>query len=270
VPTQPETAPLDPQALRYAREQKQMSKRELGRRVAKHLDRSPGAVRMQLSKIERGDAVSEEDRELLDALAEELAVGVDELGRAPLWIWVRVHGGRPGIVELAMRMIAFSSPEAAFHGRDLLAHASKARFTPFKDASLVPMRPDTLFQDVLDENYPDLNNHERGLLVGLDPNEDLLSYYAVLNEFINTEEPTESQLEAIVEIVDKFKFVGEIVELHELATRRLARVPVDDDGLLGSWVLREVRLNQLLDRLNEFRHERREQTLAGLGVQLKR
>lgn len=258
-----ETAPIDPKALRVLRDQARLSQRELGRRVANRLGMSEGAaaLRMRLSRIEKGDKVSEEDRELLEALADEFAVGLEDLGQPPLWVWIKLDGGRPGIVELAMRFPVYTSPEQAYKARDWLAHASNGHFKPFQDAQLVPMRAGTLSVDVLDANYPELNDRERRLLVAVDPDEDTLPYLAALNEVLNVEEPETWSMDAIVDTLVKFGLVGEIAQLHELALRRVLRVP-DDDDLLKAWVRRESRLNEILERYHAMRRERRDQALA--------
>jgi hypothetical protein len=223
---------------------------------------------MRLSRIEKGDEVSEEDRELLDALAAEFAVGVDDLAQAPYWVWIKVDRGRPGIVEVAMRFPAYTSPELAYQARDWLAHASQGEFTPFADATLVPMRVGTLAQDVLDENYPDLNERERRLLIAVDPAEDTLPYLAALNEVLNTEEPEKWSLDAVVDTIDKFGLVGEIVQLHELALLRVQHslnpdAHVDPELRLA-WARREGALNGLLELHHRLRRERRRQALAGI------
>lgn len=258
-------APLSPLALRLAREDKQLSQRELGRRVADRLGRAEAAraIQVRLSRLEHGDEISQTDRELLDALAAELAVGVEDLAEPFVWIWIKLHNGRPGIVELAMRMVCYTTADLAYQARDLLAHASQGQFLPFKEAQLVPMRSRTLNQDVLDENYPDLNERERRLLVAVDPDEDSLPYLAALNEVLNDDDPEKWKMEAIVDTLSKFGLVGEIVQLHDLALRRVMLVPKDDD-LLRAWVRREHRLNEILERYHEMRREWREQTLANV------
>jgi transcriptional regulator with XRE-family HTH domain len=256
--------------LRTLRDQARLSQRELGRRVAERLGRAEGAaaIRMRLARIEKGDEVSEEDRELLDALAAEFAVGVDDLAQAPYWVWIKVVRGRPGIVELAMRFPAYTSPELAYQARDWLAHASEGRFTPFQDAQLVPMRPNTLSQEVLDVNYPGLTDRERRLLVAIDSDEDTLPYLAALNEVLNTEEPEKWSLDAVVDTIDRFGLVGEIVQLHELALRRVQHSLNPDvhvpSELRLAWVRRECALNGLLELHHKLRRDRRKQTLAGV------
>jgi hypothetical protein len=223
---------------------------------------------MRLARIEKGDEVSEEDRELLDALAAEFAVGVDDLAQPPVWVWIRVDRGRPGIVELALRFPAYTSPEFAYQARDWLAHASEGHFTPFADATLVPMRVSTLTQDVLDENYGDLDDRDRRLLVPVDPGEDMLPYLAALNEVINSDEPEKWSLDAIVDTMEKFGLVGEIVQLHELAMRRVLHSTDPDvhlpSELATAWVRREWTLNKLLELHHERRLERRREKLAGI------
>lgn len=267
MPPETETAPISPQALRYAREQLRISQRELGRRVARHIDRSPAAIRMQLSKIERGDEVSEEDRELLDALAAELAVGVGDLAEPPLWVWIMLAGGRPGVVELAMRLPVYSTPELAYQARDWLAHASDGDFTPFQGGQLVPMRRGTVVEDVLDANYPDLTEEERRMLIVVDPdNDSVLPNLAGLNRYMNTKNPRGLKLDMIVAAVDEFGLLAEVIHLHDLALRRLTKAPAGDAELLESWRLREQRLYELLERHRQLWLERRGKALASVGT----
>jgi transcriptional regulator with XRE-family HTH domain len=263
-----EKAPIDPVALRAAREQARLSKRELGRRVAEHLGdhKAARAIQMRLSRLERGDEVTKADRKLIEALAAELAVGTDDLGERHLWIWVRLHNGRPGIVELGMRFPCYSTAEDAYRQRDLLAHSSGGIFTPFKDAQLVPMRVTTIRQDVLDENYPELSDAERELLIVENPGKDVLPYLAALNDIMNSDELEDWKLEGVVNAIEMFNLLDETARLHTLATRRLV-IPTDNAELLASWRLREQRLYDVLDLHHQrtmLRHERTQANVSPL------
>jgi hypothetical protein len=262
-----ETATVSPDALRHYRKQQEISIRELGRRVATRLEMEDGVrgLQVRLARIEQGDELSEQDRELVDALAAELAVGDGDLAVAPVYVWIKVSGGRPGIVELGMRMPAWSSPEQAFQGRDFLAHASKGHYKPFADAHLVPMRRQALVADVLDTNYPNLNDRERQLLVVLDPDpEHVLPYLVSLNEVMNADVPDESTMAMIVDTLIRFGLVGEVAQLHDLALRRLTIAPKDDPALVRAWRLRELRLNEILEIYNELRRGYRNEILAAV------
>lgn len=263
-----EKVPVSPQALRFARDQMRISQRELGRRAARRLGRPEAAARaiqVRLSRLEQGDEISMEDRELLDALAAELAVGVGDLAEPPVWIWIALRDGRPGIVELAMRMPYYTSPELAYQARDWLAHASDGQFTPFRDAHLVPMRFHALTQDTLDVNYPDLSDRERRLLTVRDPGEEMLPFLAGLNAVLNMEVVEPWQIDSIAATIDKFELVGEIFVLQDLALRRLKKAPPHDHELLASWRRREERLNEILEHHHRLRREYRELTLSRIS-----
>ena len=262
-----ETAPVDPNALRHAREQKRISQRELGRRLAARLGtpKAARALQVRLGRIERGDRVSEEDHEMIDALAAELAVGTDDLVQTPVWVWIKLHNGRPRIVELALRMPSYSTPELAYQARDVLAHVSNGHFKPFADAQLVPMRVKTLREEVLDVNYPDLDEDERKLLIAVDPDEDVLPSLAALDEVVAADEPVEWMVDGILNALDRFNLVGEIVQLHDLALRRLTtKPPAEDADVVAAWRRREERLYDLLERYHQRRRDRRAEALAAI------
>jgi transcriptional regulator with XRE-family HTH domain len=262
------TASVSPEALRQARKQRHISQRELGRRVAKRLGQDNAAARalqVRLSRLERGDEISETNRELVEALAEELAVGVGDLAEPPVWIWIKLIGARPGIVELAMRFPVYTSPELAYEARDWLAHASEGRFTPFQDAQLVPMRFHALAQDTLDANYPDLSEPERRLLIAVDPSpEGDLSYLAGLNAVLDDGFRDDEAVDVVVEDLNKFGLSGEVIQLHQLALRRLALAPPEYPELVETWRRREERLFELVERDLEIRRAEREKTLANV------
>lgn len=261
-------APLDPVALLQAREQARLTQRELGRRVAERLGhhKATRAIQVRLSRLERGDKVTQTDRKLVEALASELAVGTDDLGERHVWVWITLHNGRPGIVELAMRFPCYPTADDAYRERDLLAHMSDGHFTPFKDAQLVPMRVSTLQQDVLDTNHPSLTDDDRKLLIADNPGEDVLPYLAAYNEVMNSVELEPWKLEAIVDTIEKFNLVGETVRLHTLAMRRLV-VPADAE-LLAAWRLREQRLFDVLDLHHQRTINRHNGIQAGVSPDL--
>jgi transcriptional regulator with XRE-family HTH domain len=267
--TKTETAQLHPQALRHAREEQRLSMRELCRRVTARMSQpeQQQALQMRLGRLEKGDQVTEMDRELLEALAVELAVGVGDLAEAPVWVWIRLAGGRPGIVELAMRFPCWTTPERAYAARDWLAHASEGRFTPFADAQLVPMRFHALAQDVLDANYPDLSELERHVLTAVDPGSDGSAVYlaglAGLNAVLNDGFRDQSSVDEIVEDIDRHGQFGEISQLHTLALRRIRLAPPEYPEVADSWRAREERLNTILERKSELRRQERERVLSG-------
>ena len=267
-----QTASVDPKALRYAREEKRLSQRELGRRVATRLGRAEAtrALQVRLGRLEKGDAISEEDRDLVDAVAAELAIGADDLAEPPVWGWIRLAGDRPGIVELAMRMPYWTSPEAAYEARDWLAHTSGGHLTPFKDAQLLPFRVPTI-DDILDENYPDLTGSERQALIAVDLNsDDRLGYLAALNLYMNHPDdmPFGIALSALGENGEKgldvhmSRALGELEQIHELAMRRLVQAPREYPELVASWRLREQRLYDLLEETFEMRRKWRAEMIG--------
>lgn len=270
-----ETAPIDPRALRFARDQMRISQRELARRVATRLEReeSVRAFQMRLSRLERGDEYSEEDRDWVDAVAVELAIGTEDLAEPPVYVWIKLDGDRPGIVELAMRMPCWSTPELAYAARDWLAHASEACLTPFKGAHLVPFQGRALVRETLDANYPNLTDSERKLLVAVDLPDDRLGYLAALNMHINADDPLpfevtlltlgESAERSANAAVGELYKPGELDQLHELALRRLVHAPPEHPTLVASWRLRERRLYELLQETWEIRRKWRDETIAG-------
>lgn len=261
-----EKTPVSPKAVRFQREQLQLSQRELGRRVAERMGRAEAAraFQVRLSRLEQGDEMSDEDLGWIDALAAELAVGTGDLAEPPVYIWITLAAGTPRIVELAMRMPCWTTPELAFQGRDWLAHSSNGHFLPFANGHLVPMRRRALAIETLDVNFPDLNERERQFLIAVDPDpEGALAYMAALNEVLSIDVVEEWQFAAIVESIVRFGLIGEMLQLHDLALRRLTHVP-HDPSVLPAWRRREERLYEILERYHELRREQRGETLAAI------
>ncbi len=268
-----ETALINPEALRYAREQRRLSQRELGRRVAWRLGRAEAAraFQVRLSRIEKGDEVSEEDRALVDALAEELALGEGDLATPPRWIWVRPVGDRFTFLAFGLRMPVFSSHEEAFRARDALAHATEGgSAAAFEAAQLFPIHGGSLTKTVLDANFgPDLTDEERNFLLPLDPGLEDLRFLWSLQLALGLEEgetlpggPYGDRLDLIDDAarfaLDYAGFEAEILQLHNLALRRLRNAPPQGAHLLESWKREEQRLFAILDRAHELRREHRE------------
>jgi hypothetical protein len=245
-----ETAPISPGALRYAREQNRLSQRELGRRVARRLGRAEAAraIQVRLSRIEKGDEISEEDRELVDALAAELALGEEDLAIPPRWTWFKTQEGGLAFVALGMRQLAFSSPEKAYQARDALAIETEGSAQPFRGALLYPIHGQAITNTTLDANFgPSLSDHEREFLVALDPNLEA----KVSDAFENLAD------RAARFALEHAEFEGELALLHSLALRRLQHAPPEGAHLLDSWRREEQALFAILDRIHKARRERR-------------
>lgn len=264
-----ETAPISPGALRYAREQRRLSQRELGRRVARRLGRADAsrAIQVRLSRIEKGDEISEEDRALVDALAAELALGEEDLATPPRWIWFKTQEGGLAFAALGMRQIAFSSPEKAYAARDALAIETEGSAQPFRDAQLFPIHGQAITNTTLDANFgPGLSNQEREFLVALDPDLDDLNFLWTLQVMFEAE-PRDA-FENLADHAARFAlehagFEGELALLHSLALRRLEHAPPEGAHLLASWRREERALFATLDRIHELRREQRELALGG-------
>lgn len=272
-----ETAPISREALRLAREQKRLSQRELGRRVATRLGRAEAtrAFQVRLSRIEKGDPMTEEDRELVDALAEELALGKGDLAIPPHYIWFRTEGAGLALVGLGLRIIAFSSADAAYAVRDQLAMETGGAALPFKDAQLFPIQGSALTKDVLDTNFGPLEDHERELLIALDPDLDHLLFLWTLqtvahggilrfegkSAYGGTREQLIEQTAAFALQPAYHEFEVELIELHKLALRRLHNAPPEGEHLIDSWKREEEALFLILDRIHELRREQRDAVL---------
>jgi hypothetical protein len=273
-----ETAPVHPTTLRTFREQRGLSQRELGRRVAKRLG-TPHAIRalqVRLARIEQGDDITAQDRELVDALAAELALGEgDALGAAPKWIWIAMNGGRPTFVVLAKSMLVFSSPEAAYRARDALAYLTHGRVKPMQGATLFAIH-DQGIQHTLEVNFRgDLDEDQLAVAVEVDPDEWRMWWLYALEElrdrpvYVFTGEgagPYGERFEALEELakvaVEDRRLEAELVVRHSLALRHLKDPPPEASHLLGQWQAEEQAFFDLLTRVQELRREERERTLG--------
>ena len=269
-----ETAPISREALRLAREQKRLSQRELGRRVAKRLGRA-GATRafqVRLSRIEKGDAITEEDRKLVDALAAELALGEGDLATAPRYIWFKTTAsGGLSFVALGLRQIAFTTPEKAYDARDALA-LEEEWAQPFRDAQLFPIHGTALTNVVMDTNFgPDLTDEDRAFLVQVDPDPETLRFLWTLQVVLGGGDLSAAYERSLAKVYDtgdlvthtaRFaldypQFEGELVTLHRLALRRLEHAPPEGAHLLEAWKHEEEALFEILERVHELRREHR-------------
>jgi hypothetical protein len=255
-----ETAPISRESLRLARKNQNLSQRELGRRVAARLGREEAtrALQMRLHRIETGDPISEEDRELVDALAEELALGEGEIGIAPLYVWITTMGGGPVFATLAMRMLLFSSPEKAYDARDQLGVLG---LKGMQNATLYPLHQAAI-NEVLEHNFGPLEPGDRELAVTIDPDENEL-YWRLVNQvvldggpLIGYDGPEDPREEAARLALEHPPFEGELVGLHSLALRRLQHAP-PAPHLYDKWKQEEEILMGILDRVHELRHEQR-------------
>lgn len=261
------TLPLSGSALRYAREQKRISQRELGRRVAArigHPDQAR-ALQVRLGRLEKDEKLSQEDRELMDALAAELAIGLDDLAEAPVWIFAGVATGRLAVVAMAMRVVAFTSPEAAYGARDALALASDGRIQPFADALLMPVGASHVYSALLDENFKDIGEDERQRLVEVDPDLQQLMYLAGLHVILNEDYDVDSTIEELTTnmIDNQPGFAADILGLHEIALRRIVTASPDTpEHVFEQWRREEERIFVMLRYEHIERERRREQMLA--------
>jgi transcriptional regulator with XRE-family HTH domain len=277
-----ETAPVSREALRLAREQRRLSQRELGRRVARRLGRAEAtrAFQVRLSRIETGDEITEEDRALVDALAAELALGEGDLATPPRYIWFKTTPeGRLSFVALGLRQIAFTSPENAYDARDALALENELA-QPFRDAQLFPIHGSSLTDAVLDANFgPDLSDEEREFLIAVDPNPEELQFLWTLQVVLGGGELRDAFERGLSKVYDTGDvvthsarlaldfpgFEAELVKLHKLALQRLKHPPAEGEHLLEAWRREEQTLFAILDRIHELRRERREESLRGEG-----
>ena len=260
------TAPISREALRLAREQRRLSQRELGRRIAARLGRA-GATRayqVRLSRIEKGDEITEEDRELVDALAAEFALGADDLGRPPRHVWVATSSGEFTFPGLGLRILAFSSPERAFAIKEALALATEGQAQPFREAQLVPISGEALLRKVLDLNYGvGLNDEQRAFLVPVDPDLDQLRFLWTLQRVLNDDGNDVDDLvgQSAEFALGNRGFEAELVELHTLALRRLENATGEAAHLLEGWKREEHAIFAILERIHELRRERRAEVL---------
>ncbi len=271
-------APIHPQALREFREQEGLSQRELGKRVAKRLG-APKAIRalqVRLARIEKGDAVSEQDRRLVDALAAELALGeAAGLAVPPKWVWVRMAGGALSFVVLAKSMLAFSSPEKAYDARDALAHLTHGRVKPMQGANLFAIHDQGL-QHTLEVNFGgELDEGERAVAVALDPDERQLWWLHMLQElahrpiYVFEGEAAEAYGERVDALEDLARAAledrrleYELLTRHSLALRQVKDPSPQAGPLLEQWQREEQAYFDVLTRVHELRRERRNEALG--------
>jgi hypothetical protein len=251
--------------VRLGREQARLSQRELGRRIAARLGRQDAgrALQVRLSRIESRDEIAEADRDLVDALAAELALGTDDLGEAPYYVWLRQTGGVPTFVALGLRQLLYTSPEKAFDSRDALALRSEGAAKPTQDADPVPLRRGAL-SDILEANFgPELSEHERDTLVAIDPDVGTMLDLYVLQRALGDDLRAR---DAVAQgAIDEPAHLFELVVLHELATRRLQRaqegeleqVAAASEETYRQFAAEEEALMDILDRAHQLRHERR-------------
>ena len=223
---------------------------------------------MRLSRIEKGDKVSEQDRALVDALAEELALGEEDLAIPPRWVWIKPQGDRFTFVALGMRQVAFSSPEKAFAGRDILAHRGA---TPFADAQAYPdPRQGAHEQRPGRELRPGSTDEQRDFLLPLDPGLDDLGFLWAL-QLVPAQRrdaawravrrpPRPDRRRCALRAQARVSRVFEAQapsSLHALALRRLQNPPPEGAHLLEGWKREERVLFVVLERIQELRREHR-------------
>jgi hypothetical protein len=259
--------PLSGSALRYAREQKRISQRELGRRLAARIGHpeQARALQVRLGRLEKDEKMSHEDRELMDALAAELAVGLDDLAEAPVWIYAGVATGRLAVVAMAMRVVAFTSPEAAYGARDALALASDGRIQPFADALLMPVGAGHVYGALLDENFKAIGEEDRQHLVEVDPDLERLSYLASLHVILTQDYPVNDAIEELTlkMIESNPRLAADLLGMHEIALRRVVTAPPDtDERVLEQWRREEERIFVMLAYEHQHRARWREEQLG--------
>lgn len=261
-----DTALIDPKALRQTRKERGISQRELGRRVATRLGRAEmgNAMQVRLSRIETGDEISREDRELVDAIAAELAIGADELAEAPLWIWAGVETGRLAIVAMALRVVAFTTPEDAYNARDTFSLATEGKVQPFKNALLMPVASAAVYGQLLDENFSGLGEADRLLLVEIDPDLERLKYLAGIDIILRDDYDFEQAIESLtLATISSYPVVSlELIELHQIALRRVVEPPPRAPAaMLDQWRREEERLFAMIEQEHLRRRRWRESML---------
>lgn len=164
-------ATVNGSGVRTMRERKDLSQRALARRVAGRLGDPERAATLGVafSRIERRQH-SDLDDEIARALAEELAVGVPDLGERVLFTWAhRVEGDRYSFLALGLRQPLWSSQEAALNGRDVIA----AELEPLglniaRGATNVPIFRQAV-RRTMEDHFGDLAEHELESLLVVDP-----------------------------------------------------------------------------------------------------
>lgn len=267
------------ESLRLYRTQRNLSQRALARRVAQRLGRAEAsrALAVRLHRIETGDKIAEEDRELFDALAAELALGEEELSLPPKWTWFKVTEGRPSFVALGLRQIVFTSAEKAYDARDALALAEEFA-QPFRDAQLVPIHGEALTNAVLDTNFgAGLTDVDRDFLLVVDPDPETLRFLWTLQVVLGGGEFRAAFERGLAKVYDtgdlithtaRFaldfpQFQSELFKIHHFALRRLHHAPPEAAQLLDQWKQEEQALFEVLTRLHEVWFEHRGTVVCG-------
>lgn len=220
---------------------------------------------MILSRIERNEA-SDVDQDMLEALAEELGLGEADLGEAPLWTWVTfTPSGQPTFVSVGLRQLLFSSPEAAYDARDLLAHELREG-NPLRGAELLhPIFRSGVVQ-TLEANFGELTDLEQSALTVIDPTprqlRELVTYAATTGA--PEREMRRGKAQALFEAA-----TGGMLEtlltpdqLYALSARRLSHAKDVSPDLKAQW---QLETDRLLDAEVEWQKERRKQLEERFG-----
>jgi len=234
--------------VKAAREETGLSQRKLARRVAERLGdpERATALGVMFSRLERRET-SELEAGLAQLIGEELGVGVRDLQEGVLYTWARrLEGGAYTFPALGLRQLVWTSPEAAFDGRDAITKET----LPFKNfdlniargASLVPVFREAL-RRTMEAHFGDLTDHalERQLVV--DPSAKAVRELATAQVALGAQAAearraagqawAQAAAEGILETAGPD-------ELFNLTERRAARGDDPDlgevpDGLLAQW-----------------------------------
>ena len=253
---------INGEALKLARERKGLSVRRTAEETASRMATGGAeALRVRLSKIERGE-ITAADRELLEELARTLGLGsADDLSEPPLWTWVR-DGDHPSFLALGMRQLAFTTPEKAYDARDALALASGGAATPMRETALVPIFRGGLEKTVEFNFGEDLTSHQYDAAIAVDPSAEQMRALWGLQVLFDAQDPQlrEAALDVLATLLGAGVLDGivEVAELHSLALRRLKRSSDERPSLYASWLAEEDALFDLLMRDLELRRKRRE------------
>ena len=183
--------------VKAAREETGLSQRKLARRVAERLGdpERATALGVMFSRLERRGN-SELEAGLAQLIGEELGVGVRDLQEGVLYTWARrLEGGAYTFPALGLRQLVWTSPEAAFDGRDAITKET----LPFKNfdfniargASLVPVFREAL-RRTMEAHFGDLTDHELERLIVVDASPKAVQEVAVAQVAIAAED-TESR-----------------------------------------------------------------------------
>lgn len=236
------TAPVNPQALKLARERRELSVSELARALAE-LDPSinVASLRARLDRIEhgRGNLV---DRVVVGMLARFFEVSEDDMAGPPLWTWVAANGE---FESMALRWLVFTTPERAYDARDQLAVVPGF----LSGADLAPVFASDVHR-VIAYNFGELPAHQRAPLLVVDPpaqelRELVVATVAIHGVYREDAAKALAGLSAAGELVS----VVSLDALCELASRRCrhgieAKMPKD---VLERWVREESRLREAAD-----------------------